>query len=118
MSIRVEKISSLIRSELSLIMLQKINDPEVRLVTITNVKVTPDLKEARIYISIYNKEKRAAIFEKINALKSFFRGEIGHRIKLRYTPELIFFLDDTLDYVEKMEGLFKQIHDDDRQEEN
>jgi len=118
MSIRVEKISSLIKADLSLIMLQKINDPEVRLVTITNVKVTPDLKEARIYISIYDKEKRAAIFEKINSLKSFFRGELGRKIKLRYTPELIFFLDDTLDYVEKMEDLFKKIHENDKQEES
>src|SRR4030042_7025099 len=115
MSYRLDKVASLIKEEISLIFLHKIQDPSLGLLTITNVKVSPDLKHSRIYISIYDKEKREATLNKLNELKGLIRSKLAGKLKIRYVPELTFFLDDTLDYVEKMEGLFKKIPENDKQ---
>ncbi len=113
MSVRLNKISALIQEELSLIFLHKVQDPELGLVTITNVKVSPDLKIAKVYISILDKSKREYVMNHIESLRGFLRTELAHRVRIKNTPELNFYLDDTLDYVEKMEELFNKIHRDD-----
>ena len=117
MSHRLEKVSHLIKEELSLIFLHKLQDPNFGLMTITNVKVSPDLKLARIHVSIYDKEKRQLVLKKLNDLKGLIRSKLAGRLSLRYVPELTFFIDDTPDYVEKIEGLLKKIHEDDIKEE-
>lgn len=110
---RIDKIENLIKEEISLIFLYKLNDPAFGFVTITTVKVTPDLKLAKIYISVFEKEKREAVLEKVKATTGFIRSELASRIKIKFVPELKFFIDDTLDYVEKIEGLLKKIHEND-----
>jgi ribosome-binding factor A len=115
MSHRLDKVSSLIKEELSLIFLHKLQDPKLGLLTVTNVKVSPDLKHTKIYISVFDKEKRTKVLESINELKGLIRSQLAGRIQLRFVPELHFFIDDTLDYVEKMEGLFKKIHESDNE---
>ncbi len=116
MSVRLNKISALIQEELSLIFLHKIQDPELGLVTITNVKVSPDLKIAKVYLSILDKEKREYVMNHVESLKGFIRTELAHRVRIKNTPELNFYVDDTLDYVERMEELFNKIHKDDSKE--
>ncbi|MDQ7818250.1 MAG: 30S ribosome-binding factor RbfA [Melioribacteraceae bacterium] len=118
MSHRLDKVASLIKEELSLIFLHKIQDSTAGLVTVTSVKVSPDLRHAKTYISVYNKEKRDEVLEKVNSLKGMIRSELASRIQMRYVPELHFFIDDTLDYVEKIEGLFKKIHSSDGIDKN
>ncbi len=110
MSYRIDKVESLIKEEISLIFLYKLQDPGLGFITITNVKVSPDLRIAKIYVSVLDKEKRKDVLEKINASNGYIRSELAHRIKIKFTPELKFFIDDTLDYVEKIEGLIKKIH--------
>ncbi len=114
-SVRLEKVAHLIKDELSLIFLQKIQDSRFGLITVTNLKVSPDLRHARVYLSVYNKETRGEVLEKVNELKGMIRSLLAGRIQIRYVPELDFFIDDTIDYVEKMEGLFKKIHENDNQ---
>ena len=113
MSHRIDKVENLIKEEISLIFLYKLHDPEFGFITITNVKVSPDLKIAKIYLSVLDKEKRAVVLEKVKSTSGFIRSELAHRIRIKFVPELKFFIDDTLDYVEKIEGLFKKIHEDD-----
>ena len=113
MSHRVDKISNLIKEELSLIFLEKVQDPALGLLTITSVKVTSDLRAAKVYFSVYDKEKRERILEKVNNIKGLIKSELAQRIRIRYIPEINFFIDDTLDYVEKMEDLFRKINEDD-----
>ncbi|MGD8777931.1 MAG: 30S ribosome-binding factor RbfA [Ignavibacteria bacterium] len=117
MSIRLDKIASLLKEELSLIFLNKVQDPALGLLTITNVKVSPDIRQAKVYISVYDKENRDDVLQKIEDIKGLIKGQLGQRLKrLRYIPDLVFFIDDTLDYVEKMDGLFKKIHENDNKE--
>lgn len=124
MSHRIDKVENLIKEEISLIFLHKIQDPDLGFITVTNVKVSPDLKIAKIYISVFQKDKRDAVLNKVKSSSGFIRSELAHRIRIKFVPELKFFIDDTLDYVEKIDGLFKQIHqseinpEDDNQENN
>lgn len=115
MSHRIDKIENLIKEEVSLIFLRKLQDPAFGFLTITNVKISPDLKIAKIYISVLEREKRESVLQKVNDINGFIRSELASRIRIKFVPELKFFIDDTLDYVEKIEGLIKQIHKDDNE---
>lgn len=118
MAHRIDKLEHLIKEEVSMIFLYKLHDPALGLITITNVKISPDLKIAKIYISVFEKEKREAVIEKIRERTGFIRTELAHRIRIKFIPELKFFVDDTLDYVEKIEGLIKKIHENDNKDNN
>ncbi len=116
MTHRIEKVESLLKEELSLIMLYKLGDIGTTFLTITNVKVTPDLKLAKIYLSVFEKEKREAVLKLIEAKSGFIRHELASRITLKFVPELKFYIDDTMDYVEKIDSLLKKIHENDSKE--
>lgn len=118
MSYRLDKVASLLKEELSLIFLHRVQDSEVGLVTVTSVKVSADLQHSKVYLSVYDKNKRDEVLDKVNNLKKMIRSELASKVQLRYIPELHFFIDDTLDYVEKIEGLFKQIHSSDGKDKN
>lgn len=113
MSHRIDKVENLIKEEISLIFLYKLQDPDFGFLTITNVKVSPDLKLAKVYISVFEKEKREAALAKARAKAGFIRSELASRLTIKFTPELKFFMDESLDYVEKIEVLIKKIHEDD-----
>ncbi len=113
MSRRTDRVENLIKEEISLIFLHKLHDPEYGFLTITRVKVSADLKIAKIYISILEKDKREEILKKVVDKTKFIRSELASRIRIKFVPELKFFLDDTLDYVEKIDSLIKKIHEQD-----
>ena len=115
MSLRQEKVSSLIHETLSTIFLQKVLDPDLGLVTITKTKLSPDLKIAKVYLSVYEKSKREYVLDHIESMKGFLRSELAKKVNLRYTPELNFYIDDTLDYVEKMNEIFSNLKNDSKQ---
>ena len=81
------------------------------MVSIASVKMTPDLYEARIYLSLFQVKDPEAGLEKFKDLSSEIRGELGKRMRhqLRIIPQLTFYLDDTLDYVFKIEKLLDDI---------
>ena len=117
MSHRIDKVENLIKEEISLIFLYKLQDKfqlsSFGFITITSVKVSPDLKIAKIYLSVFEKDKREAVLERIKSASGYIRSELASRIRIKFVPELKFFIDDTLDYVEKIEGLIKKIHEND-----
>ncbi len=118
MSHRIDKIENLIKEEMGLIFLLKLQHLQLGLLTITNVRVSADLKIAKIYVSIFEKDRRDEVLEKIKSKTKFIRTELAHRITIKFVPELKFFLDDTLDYVEKIQGLIKKIHENDDKKGN
>lgn len=81
------------------------------MISISSVKITPDLYEARIYLSFFQVKDTEAALEKFKEHSSEIRGELGRRMRhqLRIIPQLSFYLDDTLDYVFKMEKLLDDI---------
>lgn len=118
MSHRVDRVEHLVKEEISDILLHKVNDVDLGFITVTNVRMSPDLRVASIYLSVFEKEKREIVLERVKDRTGFIRTELAHRIRIRFVPELRFFIDDTLDYVEKIEGLIKKIHENDNKENN
>lgn len=86
------------------------------MVSIASVKVTPDLYEARIYLSFFKVKNEEEVLEKFKGLTSEIRGALGNRMRhqLRSIPQITFFKDDTLDYVFKIEKLLDDIKQDDK----
>ncbi|MGN6604316.1 MAG: 30S ribosome-binding factor RbfA [Ginsengibacter sp.] len=90
------------------------------MVSIASVKITPDLYEARVYLSFFQVKDQEAALEKFRELSGEIRGELGKRMRhqLRIIPQLTFYLDDTLDYVFKIEKLLDEIKNQDQGSKN
>lgn len=113
---RQKQVGGLIQEEINTIF-QKLglNMMDGGMISISSVKVTPDLLEARIYLSIFNTANNKAVLKKIEEKAWEIKRELASHVKhqLRRIPELKFYLDDTLDHVFRMEELFKQIKKED-----
>ncbi|AFY75766.1 MAG: 30S ribosome-binding factor RbfA [Hydrococcus sp. C42_A2020_068] len=117
---RVSRVSSLIKREVSQMLLNEIKDDRVGagMVSVTDVDVSGDLQHAKIYVSIYGTE--AAKAETMAGLKSstaFVRRELGQRIRLRRTPEVVFVEDRSLERGDRTLHLLNQIRDTHREED-
>lgn len=111
---RTNRISGLIQAEVSDLLLKKIKDPRLSLVTITGVKVSSDLKIARIYFCMGMESSKRSQEEVLAGFKSavgFMRRELGHHLKLKYVPALTFYYDDSFDYGNHIERILRDLHD-------
>jgi ribosome-binding factor A len=109
---RVEKFERVMLKELSGIFQLKMHDWfEGSFITISKVQSSPDLGVLKIYLSLYDKEKSDQTLAHIDSLKKKIRKELANRIRhvARIVPELIFYKDESLDYVTKMDKLFDQV---------
>lgn len=101
------------KKELGEIIGRKIKDPRIGFVTVTDVQVTGDLQQATVYISVLGDEKQKEdTLIGLAKAKGFIRSEIGQRIRLRKTPEIIFEFDESVDYGNRIETLLHQIHNE------
>lgn len=107
---RQQKIARLLQKELGEIFLLYARSVQGTLISVTNVRVSPDLSVARIYLSIFPSEKSGTLLNNIQESVKSIRFELGNRVKnqLRIIPELSFFIDDTLDYLENIDNLLKK----------
>lgn len=111
---RVSRVSSLIKREVSQMLLNEIKDDRVGagMVSITEVDVSGDLQHAKIFVSIYGSdEAKAETMEGLKSSAGFVRRELGHRIRLRRTPEVIFVEDRSLERGDRMLHLLNQIRE-------
>jgi ribosome-binding factor A len=112
---RTNRVSGLLREKLGEIFLKDLKDPLVKLVTVTRVKVSPDLKYATVLVSFLGeKSQKENGLKGLERAKSFIRSELGSRTSLRHVPELRFVYDDGVDYAQKIESILDKI----RAEEN
>jgi len=80
------------------------------MITVTAVKMTPDLREARVYLSVYGDEKlREAALEALGKAKGLFKREIARQLKLRLTPEIHFEYDETIEHADRIDKLLKDV---------
>ena len=108
--LRIEKLQELIKQEVGKMLLYDIKDPRIGFVTVTDVEMTGDLREAKIYVSIMgNDEQIKNSMEGLHSALGFIRREIGKRIRLRFTPEISFAPDKSLDYSEHIQKILLQI---------
>jgi ribosome-binding factor A len=106
---RQNKISRLIQKELSEIFLLQTKAMNGVLVSVSAVRISPDMSIARVYLSVFPSERGKELVANINQNMKSIRFELGNRVRhqLRIIPELKFFLDDSLDYVERIDELLK-----------
>jgi ribosome-binding factor A len=114
MSIRTERVASLIKEEIGALLVRDYSNPAFGFITVTEVTLSPDLRIAKVYFSVYAKpEIQAKTIAMLENEKGRIRGVVGSGMKIRFVPELQFFLDGTLDRVDRLNRIFKQIHKDD-----
>lgn len=117
--LRIEKLQELIKQEMSKMLLTDLKDPRIGFVTVTDVEMTGDLREAKIYVSVMGgAEQVKNSLEGLNSALGFIRREIGQRIRLRFTPEISFALDTSLDYGEHIQKLLLQVEGDTKNVDN
>ena len=106
---RQNKIARLLQKELGDIFLLQTKSMHGVLVSVSAVRISPDMSIARVYLSIFPSEKGEELIKNINATMKSIRYELGTRVRfqLRIIPELKFFLDDSLDYLERIDELLK-----------
>lgn len=113
MSLRSNRIAEQMKKELGDIIMRKLKDPRVGFVTVTDVHVTGDLQQATVYItSLGNEREREETIQALMKAAGFIRSEIGQRIRLRRTPEIVFEFDSSVEYGNKIEELLRSLHND------
>jgi ribosome-binding factor A len=107
---RQKKISALIQKEMSIIFQKKSNDYMNKIISVTAVRISPDIGSAKIYLSIFPEENKLTVFKEINSNKNALRFELGNLIRnqIRKIPELHFYIDDSLNYADKIDDLLNQ----------
>jgi len=108
--LRVEKVQEFIQQEVSKIILTEIKDPRIGFVTVTRVEVSNDLRYAKIYVSLMGTpEEKANTMAGLKSALGYIRSEIGKRIRLRFVPEISFYVDESLEHASRIQELLRTI---------
>ncbi len=107
---RLNRINEELKRELSQIINYELKNPNVTgMISVTRAKITPDFKYAKVYVSILNSKNTQKTMEGLKESSGFIRSQIAKTINLRITPELVFELDDSLDYGERIDSILKDL---------
>lgn len=117
-SSRPKRIAEAVKNELSLLLVQKIADPNLTGVLVSRVIMTPDLKQAKIYFTVPAGARSGPALKGMNRAKGFFRSQLAKAFNLRYTPELLFFFDSLNEEVQRIDTLFREIEKERKDEES
>ena len=110
---RLERVEALIRTEISDILLAKVSDPRIGFVTITRVKVSPDFKNASIFVSLFaDEDKKKEALQGLYSATGFIQHELGQMLEMRVTPKIQFVRDDSLARGSRVLGIMNQLHDE------
>lgn len=109
---RCEQLEKCLIREINNIIYRKIKDPRIKFVTITRIKVSPDLRYADIFVTIFNDEvKQKKALKGLKNASKFIRGELGKDLKLRYVPNIKFKIDEDLEHQYKLLKIVSEMHD-------
>lgn len=104
--IRTGRVAEQIKKELSQLIQTELKDPRIGFVTVTGVDLTNDLSQAKVYLSVFgDEEQKEGSLKGLEKAKGFLRSELGKKIQLRHTPELIFKFDESIAYGSRIEKL-------------
>lgn len=116
---RQERVEELIRQEVCEILREKVSDPRIGFISITNVKISPDLENASIYVSIYGDEKKKEeAMQGLYSATKFIRGELGHMLEMRLTPNILFVRDDSIERGSRVLSIMHKLEDEKRLRKN
>ena len=108
---RLNRINEELKKELSQIISFELKNPNVTgMLSVTRVKITPDFKYAKVYISILNSKNTKKTMEGLQESAGFLRSKLAKTVNLRITPELVFELDDSLEYGARIDSILKDLN--------
>ena len=112
MSVRIARLRELFKEEISIILQREMKDPRIGFVSITDVELSQDLRHAKVFVSILgDAEAKTKTMAGLGNARGFVRKELGRRIRLRYTPEVMFRLDDSIERGVRVQRLLRQVAD-------
>ena len=110
---RMDRINEQLRKEISIIIQRELGDPRFQFVTITKADVSKDLKFAKISFSVLGPPQKVEITKKgLEGARGLIRKYVGERMEMRYTPQLMFIYDRSLEFSARIEETLKEIHDE------
>ena len=117
MSERIRKVQELAREVLGGAILE-LKDPRIGFATITAVRITPDLQQARVYVSVMgSSEEQAETMAGLNSARTHLRARLGREVRMKYLPELTFELDEGAERAQRIEEILHRIHEAEPEEE-
>lgn len=105
---RAERVGDQMKHEIADILMRKIKDPRIGFVTVTDVEVTDDLKNAKVFVSIYGDDNERT-FKGLRSASAFIRAELGRRMRLKFVPEILFRFDSTVEKGAHIMELLREI---------
>ena len=110
---RLNRINEELKKEISQIISFELKNPDATgLISVTKVKITPDLKYAKVYVSLLNSKNEEKTIEALKNSSGYIRSVIAKRVNLRITPELVFEKDDSMEYGMKIDSILKDLKKD------
>ena len=107
---RLNRINEELKKELSQVLNYELKNPNITgMLSVTRVKITPDFKYAKVYVSILNSKSIGKTMEGLKESSGFIRSQIAKNVNLRITPELIFEIDDSLEYGARIDSILKDL---------
>ena len=114
---RLNRINEELKKEVSHIITFELKNPNVTgLISVTRAKITPDLKYAKVYVSILNAKSKEKTLQGLEESAGFIRSQIAKTINLRITPQIVFTLDDSMEKRKKIEGILKELKEEKKEE--
>ena len=114
---RLQRVGDLVRAEVSDLMLRGLKDPRIGFASVTEVRVSPDLRHARVYISVLGDDSKVrSALAGLRSASGYIQRELGSRLRLRYTPKLTFIHDESIERAAHMDELFRKLHDETAQQ--
>jgi ribosome-binding factor A len=110
---RLDRVNQLIREEISLLLQRELKDPRLGFITVTGVETSPDLRSAKVFVSVLGDEEQwAASLSALDGARGFIRNWLRQHLELRVTPELSFRADRSMEHAARIQQLLKQLGPD------
>ena len=110
MSVKIDRINSNMIKEISYVLQTEVKNPDIKFVTITDVRVTNDLSYAKVYYTVLNDEKRKETDKALKQSSGFIRKKLCDRIDIRHMPELEFVFDESIEYGNNIEKIIENLN--------
>jgi ribosome-binding factor A len=113
---RSARVGDQMKEEIADILMRKIKDPRIGFVTVTDVEIADDLRNAKVFVSVYGGDKNQTL-KGLESASAFIRSELGRRMRLKFTPELLFRFDNTAEQGAHIMELLRSIEEDEKKKD-
>ena len=112
---RANKVAEQMKKDISQILHEEVKDPRIGFATVTDVELSPDLRHGKVFVSVFGTpEEKELAFKALNSAAAFIRREVGKRLPIRYTPEIIFREDVSIEHGVRIAELLNQVNKEDK----